>query len=61
VEIEVEVESDVDTEILTTLVKGANDGVEAGLDFDLGGSRADLFNGVLYVSGGLLHMGEGFR
>ena len=53
-EIEVEVDSDIDAEILTTLVKVANDGVEAGLDFDLGGSRTDLFDRVLSVSGGLL-------
>jgi hypothetical protein len=50
VEIKIEVESDVDTEVLTALVKGANDGVETGLDFDLGGSGADLLDGVLWVS-----------
>ena len=53
-EIEVEVDSDIDAEILATLVKGASDGVEAGLDFNLGGSRGDFLDRVLFVSGGLL-------
>jgi hypothetical protein len=50
VEIEVEVESNIDTKIFTALVKGANDGVEASLDFDLGGSGGDLLDRVLFVS-----------
>lgn len=49
-EIKVKVESDIDTEVFSALVKGANDGVEASLYFDLGGSGADLLDGVLFVS-----------
>ena len=49
-EIDVEVESNIDTEVLAALVKCANDGVEASFDFDLGGSRANLLDGVLVVS-----------
>ena len=58
VEIEVEVESDIDPEIFTTFVKSADDGVEAGLDFDLGGSGGDLLDRVLVVSGALARVVE---
>lgn len=58
VEIEVEVESDIDTEILSTLVKGANDGVEASLDLDLGRGGRDGLDSVLDVSRNLLQNGE---
>jgi hypothetical protein len=50
VEIKVEIESDIDTEVFTAFVKGTNDGVEASLNFDLSGSRANVLDSVLNIS-----------